>query len=392
MSRFLYLSLAALLLVALGIGAYRMFHRPDHASKAIPSNEPGAASEDNYPVDWPSIGHHFPADFAAPRLLQDFAQWAEQQTWGSVGFFSVMGGRMDDRWIDDGLDLAERFPAFLRLPEGSTVGYWRRDDGRAPIVLVGSEGELAVLADDLPEFLNRLARTAVPEQWANFPSELTHDPDEQDEDQPADARPRLAQWLQQKQVWLSDAELARRAAARAVEAGEKAKTGPNTVMEDASNPLQVFLLQQWQPARIAARRQNKELQALFQLLKQYRPKPKSEAWEHNSVEVAWIGEQMTLSRFQEGKAISLPEIERAKPLLGALREASRKLNPERGLWQSATLELYTDQALLIRNYQDRPNPRLHRFEDAEVLADLLAQRRSVYWGAALEAILRNPDG
>ena len=59
------------------------------------------------------------------------------------------------------IDLHRYLVPFIRTPDGSEVAFWfpeGKPTASPPVVLVGSEGELANLGDSLEEFLQRLGR------------------------------------------------------------------------------------------------------------------------------------------------------------------------------------------------------------------------------------------
>jgi hypothetical protein len=77
-----------------------------------------------YDVDVDSIRGAFPPGTGAPSLLLDFAAWLKGRPWGSAGCYQLVGQFSDDAPIVDGSPLREHFALFMRLPEGSVVGFW----------------------------------------------------------------------------------------------------------------------------------------------------------------------------------------------------------------------------------------------------------------------------
>ena len=137
----------------------------------------------------------FPSSIPFPPLLAEFVAWAEQFERGQLGWFEFEGQRLDDHWIENGSALADQFALFIRLPDGSMIGFWKPDGdaGALPVVLLGSEGAQEVLGSTLEEFLWNWARGELGEAYDLMP-------DEDDEEQPKDARPALVAWLRGKGV------------------------------------------------------------------------------------------------------------------------------------------------------------------------------------------------
>ncbi|WP_424950544.1 hypothetical protein [Deinococcus sp.] len=142
----------------------------------------------------------FPALIPFPPLLADFVAWAEQFERGQLGWFEFEAQRLDDDWIENGAALADQFALFIRLPDGSMVGFWKPDGdaGALPVVLLGSEGAQEVLGSTLEEFLWNWARGELGEAYDLMPDDQAGA--EASDEQPADARPALAAWLQEKSV------------------------------------------------------------------------------------------------------------------------------------------------------------------------------------------------
>src|SRR5688572_22454778 len=97
-----------------------------------------------------------------PRALHGFLDWLAETGGGESAqpFASLRGGWMDDFWIDYGSDLSEFFTIFVVMGEGSRIAVWHAaidDVDEAPVVLVGSEGDLEFLGSTTLHFLARLA-------------------------------------------------------------------------------------------------------------------------------------------------------------------------------------------------------------------------------------------
>jgi len=114
-----------------------------------------------YEVDLNELAKAFPGQPGAvslPPLLRRFGEWMSGKPWRSIGAFDL-----DVRWSDDhfpgGEFYYDSFALFIKLPDGSSVGYWlaESDLAHAPIVVLGSEGEFATIAPNLETLLARIA-------------------------------------------------------------------------------------------------------------------------------------------------------------------------------------------------------------------------------------------
>jgi hypothetical protein len=94
-------------------------------------------------------------------LVRDIATLLMPVEQGTVGHFGMKGMRFDDYWIENGADLCEEFGFFLALPEGSKIGIWFHEGavaGAEPVVGIGSEGDLEILASNLKTFVQMWAK------------------------------------------------------------------------------------------------------------------------------------------------------------------------------------------------------------------------------------------
>src|SRR5262245_11856072 len=143
----------------------------------------------NYHVDLDSLSENFPPGCDVPALLVEFGGWLRERHRGAVGSFRLQSERFDDYWIENGVDLHPFFAFFIRDATGGQVGYWLHEGSatRFPsIVLVGSEGELLVLAPSLETFLARLA------------SGTTQAPDLDSRGDGTDEGQELSKWLKER--------------------------------------------------------------------------------------------------------------------------------------------------------------------------------------------------
>jgi hypothetical protein len=107
-------------------------------------------------IDIASLDRNWPLGRDLPQLVRDLATLLMPVHHGTVGHFEMKGVRFDDYWIEGGADLCEQFGFFLTLPDGSKIGMWFHDGAVAdaePIVGIGSEGELKILAPNLKAFV-----------------------------------------------------------------------------------------------------------------------------------------------------------------------------------------------------------------------------------------------
>lgn len=135
-----------------------------------------------------------------PNLLAEFETWAGQLEPGSLGFLEFLPTTLNDRWIENGSKLANRFALWLCLGDGSMVGFWRpghfADDDVLPVILLGSEGNVEILGESLEDFLFK---------WANggHTFEHAHDlcPTEEDLDTEF-MHAKMLDWLQTNNIVL----------------------------------------------------------------------------------------------------------------------------------------------------------------------------------------------
>lgn len=140
----------------------------------------------------------FPDSIPFPALLAEFMEWTEHFERGQLGWFEFEYQRLDDHWIENGSALADQFALFIHLPDGSMIGFWKPDghEGPPPVVLLGSEGDHEVLGATLDGFLWNWANGELGRAYDLMPEES----DEEDEEQPEDARSAIADWLRENAV------------------------------------------------------------------------------------------------------------------------------------------------------------------------------------------------
>lgn len=135
-----------------------------------------------YSVNVAKVKRQLPTSIPLPAGFEAFAAWCTQQPTGSVGWFRIEG--RDPRDLFPGMPREQIIP-FLVLPDGGVVAWWLTSTRTPPIVWLGSEGEHAVVATSIPDFLARLAArtTSIPDlddqastapaTWKKKPASLT---------------------------------------------------------------------------------------------------------------------------------------------------------------------------------------------------------------------------
>jgi len=101
----------------------------------------------------------FPDAVHFPDELRELCFWLGSNGYPISGSFElqISGGKTVGYWFGHNR-VTDRFGLFGAGPDGSLYGIWRQDDGRQPIVHMGSEGQNnSVLAGSFREFLRLLA-------------------------------------------------------------------------------------------------------------------------------------------------------------------------------------------------------------------------------------------
>jgi hypothetical protein len=255
----------------------------------------------NYSVDIESLRKNFPAECQVPSLLLDFGGWLNGKTVGSVGCFCLQSGRFNDNWIENGSDLHPYFAFFIRDPSGGQIGYWLYDGPvteAPPIVMVGSEGKLSVLSENLEEFLKRLAEGD------------THAPDLDSRDHGDKVGTELAKWLE-----------------------SPVATAPNPNVR--VRPDLKRWMEEWgQRQRDWINQDPVHLQIADKLRKFV--KPNAKPWETANFDVLLVGTQFRMWHRSFGpKPMPHDEMSDLESLFRSVREERAQKTPERGLWFSA---------------------------------------------------------
>jgi hypothetical protein len=301
-----------------------------------------------YRVDRASLRFHTPPGTETPALLADFCDWIEHEPDASLGYFCVEGDRLDDYYAEDGSRAASAFVSFLRCIDGSRVGWWRPDArpiDRAPIVVLGGEGDLCALSRTLAGFLLKLAtgRTNV---------------DELDrEEESLEATGRMLDWLKAR--------------------GIEEPPGGDAELDEDTDALRAWFTR-WSAERIEVVRSSPARKRFAEVL---RPiiglPPRDEPSNRTSATLVLVGGGCLLFGGSVGvRSLPLPPgfATAARLFRG---EDAREL-PEAGLWLSARLQLDADGALCVsRSYLDEPRD-LAVGDDA-LRKEAMAMSRAPYW-------------
>jgi hypothetical protein len=302
----------------------------------------------NYQVNIESLRENFPPDFQVPPLLVDFGNWLQDRRAGSLGYFRLQSDRLDDFYIENGADLHKHFAFFVRDPTGGQIGFWLYENGsttRPPIVMVGSEGEMAVLSDSLKDFLAQLAEGK------------TQAPDLDSRDEGEEESAELTKWLSSRTATLSNR-------------GHEGRPNFKQWMEDWS------------------RRQRESIDAdslLVEIAEKLRKhvKPNAKPWETANFDVVLVGAAFRMWHRSFGpKLMPHEEVAHLEGLFRSVRENRAKPMPERGLWLSASVRIGSQGgANLCCNFLNEPkvSDEIIRISASDYRQDLSAFPRSRHW-------------
>jgi hypothetical protein len=322
--------------------------------------KPATPSDDAYFVNLDSIRRVLPTGVTMPAKLEKFLAWIKLQPSGSVGHIGFTGNHFDDYWIENGSNLAEKLFLFAKLGDGTTIGYWLYD-GRtidtAPIVLIGSEGELEILANSLEEFLGGL----VNDSFSNH-SDLSAESD--DEEPQVDRRPQLATFL------AGEFGFTVNGSADYSEAAKSKHPGLQQWMDD------------WAAEQQRLSRADPTRRAIAEITKTRWTKLK-EPWDHASIDLFVAGGTVRQQIHRNTKE-PIAELEKLAPHILALRDAELKSMPQRGTFHFISLRIHQGgHVALMRqdHFKELGTPDVNTPEGAlpGILADAKAYPRSAYW-------------
>jgi hypothetical protein len=304
-----------------------------------------------YRIDVEGIRRAFPPAMEAPPLLIDFARWLEGREWGSVACFELVGQFSDSAPIVDGSPLRKDFALFIRMPDGSAVGYWFApglDPGHAPVVVLGSEGQHEILSPSLEGLLANIALRQFEDEWSDF---LPH------EDVEDDATDELADWLVER---LGKEDL-------------EALTEPSTKLPDFASAME-----KWCRDREDYWARHPILAELGRQLAAHLPTGKN-PWDRTHFEIAIVGRQFQARVLRRGRQ-PIEEAAAIEPLLRKLREEMWQDQPEWGLWYSMAFRLYANGRILPRfDYETRPTIGEAAADLKQAQADLARAPRPARW-------------
>jgi hypothetical protein len=318
----------------------------------------------NAVIDLASIKRCWPVGHAVPQLITDIANLIAPWPNPAVGYVRFQGARFDDYWIELGGDLSEQFGKFIHLPDGTYIAMWFHDGaetGSEPVVEIGSEGELNMLAPNLKTFMRKwvdgkvhreldvelLAEIEGPDyllNWKTYTSKMTEVIDKFPE--------------------------------------------PKTAGPIANLPK---FFAQWQSSALAKIAADPIMSAILNLMKLHIPKIP----EGSDAETTYVFPQAYAVRFA-GQRVEiqppalppdyttfdpLPEREALIPLLLQARENRAKEFPGRGLWHDAQLKIHGDNYVLLNaSWEFEPSFREGgRMTKAELDADLARFPRDPRW-------------
>jgi hypothetical protein len=319
-------------------------------------------------IDLAGIERNWPAGRQVPTLIGDIANVMAPWPNGSFGYSRFKSTRFDDYWVELGGDLNDQFGIFINLPEGTNIAVWFHEGAvrdAEPVIELGSEGELHVLAPNLKSFFAMWADGTLAKDSVAY-HELI------EEDDPTTAAERALRPIRSAQL-------------RAVVA--KAPDHPSGV--PAAN-ISKFI-EQWGTAARAKIAADPTMQAILKLLDAdipIRPEGSDPATTYvfpafYQVRIAGARVEIQTSALPPDYTTfaPLPEKDALIPLLLQAREARARANPGRGLWHSAVLELYEDRtAVLKASWEFEPEFREGgRMTKAEFEADLARFPKSPRW-------------
>lgn len=311
-------------------------------------------------VSFENIAAKWPDGREPPPLLKDFCAFFATQPKNSLGQIRLFGERMNDWWIENGADLWLDFGIFGQLPDGSIIGQWFRGAELNPLVYLGSEGDVAILAADFEEFL---AKWALAPAHGEAPVEIAGHPVAMPYDfgarrGAADARPALQDLLRER-LGCDPAGLLR--------------------VPSPSEPLSDFF-DGWVEEVERRNAADPALATLATALAAYAPRGKKPR-DRATLRINVAGARCEIGSFESPMAPLAIERHIA-PLVLAAREArAQGRQAPRGLWHQATLSLTPEgQCRIGADWSAPPTFRDgSRVMPADIAADLSRYPRSAGW-------------
>jgi hypothetical protein len=318
-------------------------------------------------MDLVSPQKHWPKTRLFPRLISDMAALIKPWVNSSIGRCDFVGRELPDRLFDHAADLHEQFGIFINLPGGTNIAVWFHEGAvkdAEPVIELGSEGELHVLAPNLKSFFAMWADGTLPNTSVAY-NELVKADD------------------------LTPNEKAQRAIYAAQLRSLVAQALDHPPGVPAKNIAK--FMEHWGAAARAKIAAAPGMQAILTLLDAHIPRrPEGTdpattyvfpAFYHVRIAGARVEIQAAALPPDYTTFAPLPEREALIPPLRQVREARARGHPGRGLWHSAMLELYEDRtAVLKASWEFEPEFREGgRMTKAELEADLARFPKSVCW-------------
>lgn len=309
-------------------------------------------------INIPNLHRCWPDGRDLPSLIAEIGTMLKDEVWGSVGYVEMPGSRFNDYWVEGGADLWPQFGMFAHLPDGTEIAVWYHDGavrGAEPIVEIGSEGDLRVLAPNLKSFFR---------DWAKDSGH--HSMTLDDEDRTAE---RLACWksVAGKMMALIDAT-------------------PDHPPGAPTQDIAGFITRFGEASR-AAMRADPIHQAIATVMDAHIPRGKA-AWEYYNCQINIAGNRIeflpdaTPPDYTSRQA--LLELDALTPLILKAREArAQGIHAVRGLWHCASLRISPDGTVnLPADWDAKPDfetgPKVTR---ADIEADIARFPRSSRWRA-----------
>jgi hypothetical protein len=315
-------------------------------------------------IDLGSVERCWPVGHSVPQLIKDIANLIAPWPNPAVGYVRFQGARFDDYWIELGGDLSEHFGKFIHLPDGTYIAMWFYDGleaGEQPVVEIGSEGELNILAPNLKSFMKKWAEGKVHKELDAASVAETEDPD----------------YLKQRKIY----------AKKMIEVIDK--SSERSTSGRLANLPKFF--EKWQTSALAKIATDPTMAAILALMKSHVPKfsegsdPETTYVPSKSYAIRVAGQRVEIQPPALPPDYTtfdpLPELDALVPLLLKARENRAKEYPGRGLWHDAMLEIYVDNYIVLKaSWEFEPSFREGgRMTKAELDDDLLRFPRNARW-------------
>ncbi len=307
-------------------------------------------------INVPNLRRCWPDGHDLPPMIADIGTMLKGEIWGSVGHVTMPGSRFNDYWVEGGADLWPQFGMFLHLADGTEIAVWFHDGavpGAEPVVEIGSEGDLQILAPNLKTFFR---------DWAKDSGHYDMTLDAEDR-----TPERIARW--------------QATAAKMTAILDAAPEPPAGV---AAHDIADFITSYGEQSR-AAMRANPIHQDIARVMDAHIPRGK-EPWEYYNCQINVAGSRIELlpnaTPETYPKRAPLPEANALIPLILQAREArAQGIHAVRGLWHSASLRISPDGLVqLPADWEAKPDFETgSKVTRADIDADLARYPRSPRW-------------